>query len=144
MSDRPNMATRSIGRLVAVWHGPDAPREHEWEELLDQLRAQSLQTLRVLVLTEGGAPSTPQKMELTKVLAAHPVPVAVISDVASIRFVASSLALLMKRIRTFPLSELGQAYAHLALEPTEARAADEFLQQHGVTPPPRRGSLPSI
>ena len=124
--DQQRMESHRVGRLAIFWHDREAPREDDWNAALTLLSDVDLATLRVLVLTKGGAPTATQRARLGQVVHG-PVPVAVVSDHVGVRFVASTLALFMKRIKTFRTDELPAAYAHLDLSRAEASGADGFL-----------------
>ncbi|HEX5657450.1 MAG TPA: STAS/SEC14 domain-containing protein [Polyangiales bacterium] len=47
--------------------------------------------------------------------------IAVISDSTAVRFLASAVALIVRRLRTFPSGELESALAYLQLTPAEAQ-----------------------
>jgi len=126
-SDDKRMLARTSGRLAMFWHGSGAPSDLEWDRHLGLLGAQAKATLRVLVFTEGGAPSPGQQIRLAKVLGGLSLPVAVVSDLGGIRFVASALALFLKRLRTFTVDEREAGYAHLELTPSEREAAEAFF-----------------
>lgn len=137
------MMFHSSGRLFVAWHNRETPHDPEWSAVVAALRAHDHATLRVLVVTEGGTPSRAQQQALTGVLAGKAIPVAVVSDATAVRFVASALALFMKRIKTFRSNELAQAYAHLGLTEAERRDADAFLAERPSRPSQRaaRGSV---
>lgn len=126
------MISRLFGRLLMVWHRDVQPTSEEWEEFLDLLRLSDLQKVRGLVLTEGGAPSPSQQLALAKQVGACMIPVAVVSNHVGVRFVASSLALLSKRLRSFTKGELPDAYRHLDLDAEEIHQAQLFVAQTGA------------
>jgi hypothetical protein len=125
------MVTRSFGRVIATWHGVEAPSDAEWEVFLRALRVADLSVSRGLVLTAGGAPAAAQRRAMTAIVGVRPVPIAVVSEQGSVRFVASLLAMMTKKIRSFAPADLHSAYAHLALTPAEQRAADAFIAELG-------------
>ena len=127
----PAMLTEFIDRLLLVWHGEGSPSMPAWEQVLDVLSAHRERQIRVFVVTEGGGPSAQQQLRLTHVLGARSLalPVAVISESPRIRFVASTLALFTKRIRTFPPTDLEAAFSFLELNENEKRAAARFVER---------------
>ncbi|MET0340261.1 MAG: hypothetical protein ABW252_04635 [Polyangiales bacterium] len=139
LTAQPAMVTRTFGRVVATWHGPGAPSDAEWSVFLTALRTTDLKTARGFVLTAGGAPSASQRRAMVDIVGVRPVPIAVVSDQIGVRFVASMLAMMTRRIRSFSPAELPEAYAHLELSPTERRGADAFVAELGT--PTRRGSV---
>lgn len=125
------MLTEFVDRLLLVWHGEGSPDEQAWEHVLELLDAHRDRQIRVFVLTEGGGPSAQQQLRLTHVLGARSLalPVAVVSESPRIRFVASTLALFTKRIRTFAPNDLAGACAFLELNETEKHAASAFVER---------------
>jgi len=123
------MRARLLGRILVAWHGARSPSADEWSAFLALIRTAEPTPTLGLVLTQGGAPSPTQQIELAQAIGARTVRVAVVSDHVGVRFVVSSLALVMKRIRSFPSSALDEAYVHLGLEPEEARQSDELIAQ---------------
>jgi hypothetical protein len=127
--DTGQMLSRSFGRVVAVWHGKGEPAANEWSVFLEQIRAMDMGSGRGLVLTEGGAPTSAQRLELFKAVGLRPVPVAVVSDHVGVRFIASSVALVMRRVRGFTSRELGDALRYLELTPDEILEAKRFVAE---------------
>jgi hypothetical protein len=123
------MLSRYFGRVAAAWHGKEAPSSEEWDDFLTQFRRLDLTSARILVLTEGGAPTVAQRAALMKILGPARLPVAVVSDHVGVRFVLTSFALVMKRIRGFTLRELDAAFAHLELTPDELTLARAFVAE---------------
>jgi len=135
----PPMLSHLVGGVLIVWHGQGAPPDDMWETCVKQLDSRRDLPLRVLVLTEGAGPTAAQQLRLTRTIAARslPLPIAVISDSTRVRFMASTLALFTKRIRTFRGPELTEALAFLELDEIETRAANEFIAHL-----PDRASMP--
>jgi hypothetical protein len=113
------MVTVSHDSVVILRQGTESPNEAEWDECLEILRGKELERVKVLVVTDGGAPTPGQQRRLSLTLRGHPVPVAVVSESAAVRFVVSSVALITRRIRSFRTEDLDQAYAHLDLTRSE-------------------------
>jgi hypothetical protein len=114
-------------QLLVVRHGRDAIPDGEWSALLRTLEQQPLNHMKILVLTDGGGPSPAQQLAVAKLTARISFTVAVLSDSVGMRFVVSSVALLVRRIRTFTSAELPGAAAFLELSPTELRTAETFF-----------------
>jgi hypothetical protein len=123
------MISRLFGRLLMVWHHDVQPTTEEWQEFLDLLRLTDPRAVRGLVLTEGGAPTPSQQLALAKQVGASMIPVAVVSNHIGVRFVASSLALVTKRIRSFAKDEMAAVYGHLELGPEEIHQVQLFVAQ---------------
>lgn len=122
------MAWQLVDRLLLVWHGEGIPAQETWDRLLEVLDSRRHSPVRVMVLENGGGPSATQQLRLTQVIAARSLalPIAVVSDSTRVRFIASTLALFTKRIRTFRLAETDQAIAFLELNERELRTAEAF------------------
>lgn len=129
------LVVRVKGTLFLIWNGSENTTDDEWSRMLAQFRAQpDLDKLRILVVTEGGAPPPSQQKQLYDVLGGRAVTVAILADGVGTRFVISSLALFIKRLRGYRLDELGAAAAHLSLTRDELTAASAFLVEMGVMP----------
>jgi hypothetical protein len=126
---KPTMLTESHGQLCVVWHGRETPTEAEWESHLREMRKLRSRPLKVLVMSEGGAPSPSQQLRLTPIISSPSVVIAVVSDTIGVRLVVSSLALFTRRIRTFRRGELALAHVHLGLDADETRFANAFARR---------------
>lgn len=124
-----NLTTRQRGDLLILRQNANSPSEEEWDACLDLVRqrAHRLDRMKVLVLTSGGAPSTGQRKRLQALIQGYKVPIAVVSDSMAVRFVASSVAMLTPRIRSFEPSQLDRAYDHLELSVDERSTATMLL-----------------
>jgi hypothetical protein len=131
--EEPAMIFRCVERLLLVWHGREPVADTEWQEMLELLKSHWSNEVKVLVFTQGGAPSASQQLALAKLSAVKTFTGAILSDSAGMRFVVSSFALFIKRIRTFPSVELQGASAFLELSEAEHRAAESFLSE--LNPP---------
>jgi hypothetical protein len=131
------VSAERVGRLLIVSHNQEPPTDQEWDDLLSVFEREHLDRLRLVVFTEGGGPTPAQQSRLASVLAGRPgtLHVAVISDSTAIRFIACTLALFIRRLRTFRRGELDAALAYLQLAPVERRAVLRFL---GEEPTERR------
>jgi hypothetical protein len=126
------MHVRFHGALMVVWNGTERPLDEEWSEMIatmTRVAAECPTLLKLLVFTEGGAPTPSQQMQLARAIGGRPYPLAVVSDHLGVRFVASSIALFLKRIRTFRFEELPSAYAHLDLNEEQRKVAAEFVAE---------------
>jgi hypothetical protein len=128
-----NMVTRSIGAMLILRQGKEDPSDAEWDECMRQLT--TLLALRshgrdvkVLVITDGGAPNVSQRERLQKALEKSPIPVAVVSDNVKARITSSAVALLNRHHRSFANADLDQAYAHLGASPEERRKSLDAIK----------------
>jgi hypothetical protein len=126
-----NMLSRRVGPLVLVREGVEEPSEQEWDHFLSflQLAPRELSRLKVLVVTDGGAPSAAQLKRLALTLGPNHVRVAVISDSSKMRFASASIALFQRYYRQFSLAEAAPAYDHLELSPLERLTAQVGLSE---------------
>ena len=62
----PNQVTRRIGKLVLIRENAETPRDEEWDETLRLLTVspQEVESLKVLVVTDGGGPTPEQRKRL--------------------------------------------------------------------------------
>jgi hypothetical protein len=143
------LVTVSCDSLVILRQGTQHPTDDEWDECMRILQSKDLDTVKVLVITEGGSPSPRQQNRLGEVLAGKAIPAAVVSESALVRFVVSSVALITRRIRirSFYMNDLESAYTHLRLTREERQfaivAIDEtkrLLTRNPYGSPPYEGS----
>ena len=101
----------------------------EWEHLLQLLVSlrRELPRLKIMVRTDGGGPTPAQRKSLEAALAGTPTRVAVVSDHLKVRFVASTLALFSKELRSFMVKELPEAYEHLSMTKDERQLCQKVL-----------------
>lgn len=126
-----SMATRSIGSMVVLRENKETPSDREWDDFLGILvkNHQALDTLKILVLTEGGGPNAAQRKRLEVALGGKSVRVAIVTDSPKARFIASAITFLNKEHRGFSTSEIDQAYRHLGMTLDEQRAATQALAE---------------
>lgn len=116
---------------MVVRESKETPTDAEWEEGLKVLE----ETIalcpapRMLVITDGGGPTLPQRKRLAEVLGGRVFRVAVVSDSMKVRFIVSSLALLNPEISSFSRRELFRAYEHLGFGAEELKAAERVLTE---------------
>ncbi len=128
--ERRNMVTRNLGTLLILRENEVVPTDAEWDECLALLAKhdEDFPNVKVLVVTDGGAPSPPQRKRLADVVNGRPLRVAVISDSMGFRFPASSVAFFLD-IATFSRRETTRAYDHLGMSIYERRIADRALTE---------------
>lgn len=109
----------------------EAPTDAEWEgglRVLEETIAK-VSKPRMLVVTDGGGPTSAQRERLAEVLGGRVFRVAVVSDSVKVRFIVASLALLNPEISTFSRRELAKAYQHVGLSPEEREVAERVLRE---------------
>jgi hypothetical protein len=87
------MLFENLGVCVVLAHSPQAPAEDEWDRYLKFLIALRDQqtTIRILVLSDGGAPGVVQRQKLN-VAFPTPLPVAVVTSSVIARGVVTALS----------------------------------------------------
>jgi hypothetical protein len=129
-----SLITRSVGQLLLLRESADDPTEAEWMDCITQLEAliaamgAGAPNVKVLVCTDGGAPTERQRGLLGRTLAKNPVRVAVITDNLKARITSATVALGNRNQRSFSTAEWSRAYAYLGLSPEEKRAAEVTLK----------------
>lgn len=115
------LVTRMLGRVILMRESRESPLDAEWDEFLKLLgdnRAR-FDELRMMVITEGGGPDRLQRNRLEATLQGKSIRVAVVSDSAKVRFIASAVALLNPDHRGFAVREMNSAYEYLNLTAEE-------------------------
>lgn len=135
-----NLVFAALGRTLVVVHNREFPSDAEWDAYLEALRAHSAERedRRSLVVTEGGAPSSKQRLRMSAVVGASVATTAVVSSSSAVRATVAALSLQNPSIRAFEPGDLAGALDHLGLreqERREIRAALPSLQQ-AVAPLP--------
>lgn len=125
------MVTRRIGSVLLLRQGTDNPSDVEWEECITLLRAglREHSRMKVLVRTDGGGPTIPQRRKLQEAAAGSQIFVAVVSESVRVRFIVSSVALVTTWIQSYRVREMSDAYQHLQLTASEQNAVDRNLAE---------------
>jgi hypothetical protein len=133
------MILRKLEQVLLVWQGPEPIPDAQWHDLMRRIADHAGDDLRMLVVTEGGAPSPPQLLALARVGAQRLLTAAVVSDNVGMSFVSCAVAMLVKRIQTFRVSELSDACAFLKLSAVDVRAAEGFVREQAPADSNSRG-----
>jgi hypothetical protein len=126
-----NLVTRTVGSLLILRQSGEPPSDPEWDETIKHLNALLREhggAVRVLVYTDGGAPTPPQRAMLQKALEKTPIPVAVVSDNIKARMTSSTVALANRKHRSFAVAEVSKGFLHLGLSLEETRTIEEALR----------------
>jgi hypothetical protein len=126
-----NLVTRTVGSLLILRQSEEAPSDPEWNETIKQLNLLLREhggAVRVLVYTDGGAPTPPQRTLLQKALEKTPIPVAVVSDNVKARMTSSTVALANRKHRSFAVAEVPKGFLHLGLSLEETRTVEDALK----------------
>jgi hypothetical protein len=125
------MVTRVLGQLIVLRENNETPLDSEWDAFLKLLaeNRDRFEHIKILVVTDGGGPDYAQRKRLDNTLLGKPVRVAVVTDSAKSRFIASAISLINKQHMGFAMKEMSQAYVHLGMTPAECREAESALPQ---------------
>lgn len=128
---KPTMVTRVIGQLVVLRENDDTPLDSEWDAFLKLLadNRDKFERLKILVVTDGGGPNAAQRKRLETVLSGKPIRVAVVTDSAKSRFIASMISLFNRQHGGFAMKEMVQAYNHLRLTQQERTVAEQTVTE---------------
>jgi hypothetical protein len=127
------LAFELIDDLLLCYHDASAPSDDEWQAAMKAIESHRGSTMRALILTLGGAPTPSQQLRIARMKERKSLTVAVVSSSIGIRFVASSLALLTRQIRTFAPHELKRAYDFLDLGQAHEQQAERFFRQYPLS-----------
>src|SRR5689334_4947114 len=104
------MALQRVGTCVVLIHSAVAPDDREWATYLESLTQHSAPRSKILVVTQGGAPSPAQRKELAAVIDKKyggDVPTAVMTNSQLARGVVTALGWFFPlKLRVFPLEKL--------------------------------------
>lgn len=122
---------RQIDKLIVLSQSAATPTDPDWDAFLDALgrHRHELDRVRVALFSAGGGPTLAQRARLAAVLRGQPVPIAVVTGSATVRFIVSSLALLNRQIATFQPDDLEGAFSHLQLTPLQRRSVGLALAE---------------
>lgn len=117
--------------MLAIRQNKNEATARDWAELQAELRAhqEELNHTRILVYTDGGTLTAPQRKELMAVLGDSHALVAAVSDSMKVRFAGSTISLFQKNYKQFTTSEIRQAYAHLELSGVEQKEVEAVLKE---------------
>jgi hypothetical protein len=125
------MVWKTVGSVLVVRESADSPSDEEWDGLMAALTSQRQRSgdLRVIVVTDGGGPTSTQRGRIKAAVQSAAIRSAVVSDSIKIRFIASAVMLVSKNHACFSKREIQGAYNHLKLTPEERLAVGETLKQ---------------
>ncbi len=123
-----NLVTRRVGSLLILRQNKGNPSDEEWDECLGLLKP-DLDNVRVLVVTDGGAPSPEQRRRLNQTMSGAPLRISVVSESVKVRFVVSSVAFLSRNIKSFSETEYSDALQHLDLDLDQRRVAQRHVRE---------------
>jgi hypothetical protein len=126
-----NMLTRRVGSMLAIRQNKNEATAKDWADLQADLSAHKaeLDQTKILVYTDGGTLTAPQRKELMAVLGDSHALVATVSDSMKVRFAGSTISLFQKNYKQFTTAELARAYEHLQLTIPERRQVEAVLKE---------------
>jgi hypothetical protein len=108
-----SFVSRKVRDVVVFVHGPQAPTDEEWEEVLDSYRGKPEQpSFRSLVYTAGGAPSATQRARLREVSQGR-ARIAVLTASAVARAAGIAVGWFNPQIQIYGLKDIEKALDHL-------------------------------
>ena len=123
-----SIVSNLVHGCVVLIHGTTAPSESDWSGYLDLVRSLDPPDLkvRVLVLSDGGAPTPSQRAQLAAAIKTREGQVeircAIITSSTFARGVMNAFRLIRPGYRAFNPSDLGQAFDYLQVSPVHAEA----------------------
>lgn len=128
-----NIVYGKLGRLAVMVAGRDNPSDTEWDRYVDFLEA--LRTpgpvARTLAITEGGAPSSAQRVRLEKRIgeARRGSKLAVVTSSTFARGVLNAWALVRPGYRAFAPERLDEALQFLDVSPLDIRDVKDVIAE---------------
>jgi len=112
-STRKTVAFRLIDHWLLTVYGISDPTDAEWAVCADKFRSMDLRHLRVLIYTEGGAPSAAQRKVMNDVVNGRTFPTALVSSSAMMRGIATAMSWFNKGIKAFEPDAIEDALAYM-------------------------------
>lgn len=133
---------QSVGRILLVVQPVEPPTDDEWTFALAKMRERRA---CVLVLTDGGSPTEPQRERMRDALRGRTVPMAIVSASPIPRLVTSVVALFNKAVASFGPESIDRAYAFLGLDAAEReRVAQALLAVQRTIMPAKHATLEGV
>jgi hypothetical protein len=114
------MVVDAVGSLCIAVHSGEPPSRAEWDAFMAAVRAVPVTELRILAVTDGGAPGALERGLLIDHLRGTQTRIAVLSDSLAVRGAATALSWFTKGLRVFPPRSIDAALAHLSISGAEA------------------------
>lgn len=128
-----HMMFRALGEsLMVVRQDAQSSTDAEWRAFLAELVTQQFEKLRVLIVTDGGGPTSEQRAELKVAMAGRAARTAVISDSIKVRFTIAMIALINPQHHGFASHEIGQAFDFLDLSAAERARVTDAVRDLGA------------
>lgn len=115
---RPRVVFDRVGDVfVYVYGTTGAPSKDEWLAVMDFHRELPFEKARIMVYSSGGAPTTEQRAELTKVFGPVNPKTVILTDSTLARAAAVALKWFIPNIRVMPPSDFAEGCQHLRIPP---------------------------
>jgi hypothetical protein len=110
-----DMVQGFVEDLMIAVHTSRPPSAEEWAEYIAAVASRDPTKLRTLIFTDGGAPSSTQRKEVTTVLGGRPSRGAIVSASRLVRGAVSALGWFNPLIKAFAPSEVADALQYLGI-----------------------------
>jgi hypothetical protein len=123
-------AARWLDNCAVFVHSLDQPTQEEWAQIVEVYRQHPKRREQpVLVYSDGGAPNTVQRAEITKFLGDVKPRMAVLTESVITRTASKALSLLMPEFRVFNVNQLDHALTHLKLDGRDRAQVTRVLDE---------------
>lgn len=122
------MALDFHGNIMVTIHTAYAPSDADWKAYLNALGSKDVESVRSIVFTDGGAPSSKQRKELNELLGGRQVRGIVVSNSMAVRGVVTALSWFNPKIKAFAPDEFRQGLRYLEINSTEEAAVWEVIE----------------
>jgi hypothetical protein len=123
------MALRAFENYIVSAHNNRAPTDAEWRAVLDQYkqRVNNIDSVRVLVYAEGGAPNARQRAALNDVTVGTALRVAILTSSPISRAVGTAMGWFNPLFRVFGPEEVGRGLDHLQIAGLDRQRVSRML-----------------
>jgi hypothetical protein len=111
-----NVAYKLIGRICVCYYNALEPTDQEHRESIQFFRKLDFSYVRVLAISEGGAPTTLQRKDFNDIVAGRSIPLALLTDSVLVRGVVTAYSWFNRSIRAFSSDDIQDALAYLEVE----------------------------
>ena len=112
-------------KIVLLLHDWEAPTAQEWSSVMEHVKDE----MRAIAITDGGAPTRDQQLQLKRILAGGSAPTAVVTDMMRARFIISIIALFNSEIKAFSSAQWRDALEWATPDEEGRRAIERTLRE---------------
>jgi hypothetical protein len=125
------MVLRAFENFIVSAHTDRPPTDAEWRRVLDEYRRRhsAMDSVRVLVYAEGGAPNARQRAALNEITVGTKLRVAILTSSPISRAVGTAMSWFNHLFRVFGAQDLERALNHLQVEGTDRQRLSETLDE---------------